>query len=402
MTRGHGLPKHSPIIWDIKDRRPTEVRDFNQNNPPHPDGRDEKSGHDRLKLYRWDELDVLPEPEPLIDDLLDRAAMSVVYGPSNCGKTFFALDLGARVSLGWPVFGLKSHQGPVIYIAAEPGRGFRRRRDAFDVRFLSHDTAPRPEFAFLPASVDLCNPNADTDLIIDRIEAMFPQGVALVVIDTLSRAMAGYNENSSEDMTAIVANCDRIREKTGAHVMIIHHTGKAIAAGSRGHSSLRAATDTEIEITKDEKTGISTAKVTKQRDRIGGEEFHFKLKQVEVGVDKDKKPVTSCVVVEPELDEVPTKRDKEAKPVRLTDDARIALEQLAKAIERADEQPPPGLPIPASTKAVRVSNWRAYCDKVLAPDSDKSDSKSRAFRRARSRLQAAKNIGVFGEWAWPL
>ena len=69
--------------------------------------------------------------------------------------------------------------------------------------------------------------------------------VALVVIDTLARAMTG-NENAPEDMGRFVAACGRIREACEGHVLIVHHCGKDQARGARGHSSLRAATDVEL------------------------------------------------------------------------------------------------------------------------------------------------------------
>ena len=70
-----------------------------------------------------------------------------------------------------------------------------------------------------------------------------------IVVDTLSRALAGGDENSPVDMGRIVVAADRIRAETGAHFTYVHHTGKDAARGARGHSLLRAATDTEIEVT---------------------------------------------------------------------------------------------------------------------------------------------------------
>src|SRR4051812_18886432 len=70
----------------------------------------------------------------------------------------------------------------------------------------------------------------------------------MVVIDTLFRALAGGNENACEDMGTVVANADRIRAATGACVLMIHQCGKDAVRGMRGHSSLKAATDSEIEV----------------------------------------------------------------------------------------------------------------------------------------------------------
>ena len=69
-----------------------------------------------------------------------------------------------------------------------------------------------------------------------------------MVVDTLARAMTG-NENAPEDMGSFVAACGRIREACEGHVLVVHHCGKDAAKGARGHSSLRAATDVELEVT---------------------------------------------------------------------------------------------------------------------------------------------------------
>jgi RecA-family ATPase len=118
----------------------------------------------------------------------------------------------------------------------------------------------------------------------------------LIVVDTLSRAMAGGNENSPEDMDALVGHIDLIRQALPSHVSVIHHSGKDAARGARGHSSLRAAADTEIEITREIGTKTSTARVTKQRELELGDEFPFCLVPVELGTNRRGKAVTSCVV----------------------------------------------------------------------------------------------------------
>ena len=112
----------------------------------------------------------------------------------------------------------------------------------------------------------------------------------LVIIDTLARVMAGGDENSGQDMGRIIAHCGQIQKQTGAAVMLIHHVGKDEGKGSRGHSSLSGAVDTELHI----KDGVIT--VVKQRDGERGAKYKFELKVVELGKDAHGKIVTSCVV----------------------------------------------------------------------------------------------------------
>ena len=145
----------------------------------------------------------------------------------------------------------------------------------------------------MPCAADLFSEQGDTARLIKLIrdvEADFGQKCVLIVIDTLARAMAGGDENTSADMGKFVRNCDKLREAIGATVNIIHHTGKDKAKGARGSSALRAATDTEIEI------DVGKLAVTKQRDMAKGEEMRFELEPVEIGHRSDGKIVTACVV----------------------------------------------------------------------------------------------------------
>ena len=54
----------------------------------------------------------------------------------------------------------------------------------------------------------------------------------IIEIDTLSRIMAGGDENNAADMTALIRNIDTLRAATGAHVVLVHHTGKDTARGA--------------------------------------------------------------------------------------------------------------------------------------------------------------------------
>jgi hypothetical protein len=118
----------------------------------------------------------------------------------------------------------------------------------------------------------------------------------LIIIDTLARAMAGGDENSGQDMGKAVGTIDAIRAITSAHVCIIHHCGKDAARGARGHSSLRAAMDTEIEVIHPEGDKYRTVTIVKQRDLPTIAPLCFSLEVVEVGWNRRGKPITSCVV----------------------------------------------------------------------------------------------------------
>ena len=94
----------------------------------------------------------------------------------------------------------------------------------------------------------------------------------------------------------MVRRFDRIRTECKAHFLLIHHSGKNAAAGSRGWSGVKAAVDTEIEVT-DSPTG-RCAEITKQRDlSTKGERIGFRLDPVTLGLTKWGAAATSCVVM---------------------------------------------------------------------------------------------------------
>ena len=224
---------------------------------------------------------------PLIKGLLDRGAMSVVYGDSNVGKTFVVLDMALHVAAGLPYGGLKTARCGALYVAAEDGSGVLKRAQA--LREKHGATASASGLLFLPAPVNLRAAEVDLPGLVAAIRAL-PERPGLIVIDTLSRAMAGGDENSSVDMGALVKNLDRLRAATSAHVLVVHHTGKDKARGARGHSLLRAATDTEIEV----ENGVIS--VTKQRDLDREWSSGFDLEPRVLGVDADGDAVRSCTV----------------------------------------------------------------------------------------------------------
>src|SRR6185312_772371 len=117
------------------------------------------------------------------------------------------------------------------------------------------------------------------------------------------------DENAPEGMGGAVGGADAIRIATGATIFVVHHTGKDESRGARGHSSLKAALDTEISV---EKTGsVHTATVLKQRDFPSGARYGFTLDVVELGRDSEGDPVTTCIVREADAPSASTER----KPV---------------------------------------------------------------------------------------
>ena len=245
--------------------------------------------------------------DELIEGVVGRIAMAVIYGDSNSGKTFLAIDIGAAVGLAAEWMGRPCMGGLVVYLATEAPGSVEMRLRAMQ----RHRGRKVPGFVIVRSPVNLMDGDADATAVINLIEELereHGEKVALVIGDTLARIAAGANENSGEDMAVVLKHADVIRSATGAAFLWIHHSGKDQAKGMRGWSGIRAAIDTEIEVTVDEATGVRTAEITKQRDLPGkGTRIGFRLESVHLGVNQWGTERTSCVVVSADAPPKPTK-----------------------------------------------------------------------------------------------
>jgi hypothetical protein len=260
---------------------------------------------ERFRVVGADEFSSGPPLAWIIRGVLPRAELVVLYGESGSGKSFLALDLCAAVSRGhaWRN-DHRTEPGKVVYVCAEGAGGFKIRLRAY-ARF--HEVA----LTELPAVV------ADAPNLLEQADAAALYGaivkwgkVDVIVIDTLSATAPGGNENSGEDMGRVLSHCKLLHRKTGALVVLIHHSGKDATKGARGWSGLRAAADAEIEVTRN--GDFRAATITKMKDGMDGEQWPFKLKVVPLGTDLEGEEESSCVIEHVEQAAVPTDHNVKA------------------------------------------------------------------------------------------
>jgi hypothetical protein len=330
----------------------------------------------------------------LIKGWLDRGALSVLYGDSNVGKSFLALDMAVHLAAGdnWHGIKVADHTripGPVVYVACEGGIGFRNRIAA--LRTERPDQVAKIEragsFLLLPVALDLC-----TSLDGQHLEYIFgnlPELPCMIIIDTLARVMGAGDENTAKDMGVLVANLDRLRNTTGAHVMVIHHCGKDASKGARGSGALRAAADTEIELTRDGQ--VVSAKTRKQRDLPSGEVFSYQLRSVFIGLDEDGENVSSAVVE-------PTEAPAKVAP-RLKGQALIAMQALGDALT-LHGQILHGDDFPATRKCVSLDQWRECCDRHSLSGGESPTSKRTAFHKQKTALHEKGLVRIVDSYVW--
>lgn len=295
----------------------------------------------QLPLEWFHDIVAVVMANDFVGGVLAEGSAAVVYGESNSGKSFWTLDLALHIAAGRAWNGRRVTQGGVLYVAMEGATGFRNRVAAWRDHTGTHND--KVLFAAIPAALNLREEADAKELIATAKDAAehWGQPVKLIVIDTVSRALAGGDENSPVDMGALVRMVDLIRKETGACVVLIHHSGKDGAKGARGHSLLRAAVDTEIEI-KASEDGAATATVTKQRDLEKGGRFGFRLERVVVGQNQYGEDVTTAVVMPTET---PTATTKPARPLNPeAETLRRAIVDMVADGEAQPTIPEPGMP----------------------------------------------------------
>ena len=99
--------------------------DFSEVTDETINGNTRKKSHLHFELF--DQLTPDVQSPALVDGLLDPNALSVLFGPSNSGKTFCGIDLAFHIAAGRRWHERDVQQGAAVYVACEGSRAIRRR-----------------------------------------------------------------------------------------------------------------------------------------------------------------------------------------------------------------------------------------------------------------------------------
>lgn len=214
------------------------------------------------KLLTRSDLRNLPKPEPLIEDVLDRGAVDLLYGRHSSAKTFLALDWAASVATGRKWQGNRTTQCRVLYVVAEGAFGFDSRVDAWESGW--HTVVSDEALSVMPLPVNLTRKGEVNELA----HLIRWGGYEFIVLDTLARCMVGAEENSAKDVGVVVDAMNTLRQATpgtGRGVILgLHHAGKD-GKTLRGSSAFESAADTVYFASRDE-DNVVTVQREKRRD----------------------------------------------------------------------------------------------------------------------------------------
>jgi len=222
-------------------------------------------------------------PDYLINKIMEANSTAQLYGASQSFKSFIALDMALCIATGRPWMGKVVKQGSVAVIAYEGEGALKRRVRAWGIH--NHEDMQNVPAAIVGKPTGLAS-DESAEAISETLKAMKPR---LVVIDTLSKAMAGVSENSAEDMNAVIRRAETyFRDAFGCAVLFIHHTGHTNTGRARGSSALHAGIDTEFFVKRVEGELMSEIKSTKMKDGEPVGDMLVKLSVVGLGYNDDE------------------------------------------------------------------------------------------------------------------
>jgi len=256
IAAGRGAPSADPFVYEAHDA---------------PTAR----GDDVFELLSIADIRALPEQQWVVKGAIPKNGLGFIYGAPGSFKTFVCYDLALSLAYGHAEWMGREveHKGAVLYIASEGAAGFKNRITAWQIKNGTAEDSDK--FRLIRRSMSFMD-NSDVDRLERTVEAMVEATgpVDTIFVDTVSRVLPGADENLQKDMTIFIAACDRLRERFGAVVIGVHHTGKD-GETMRGSTVFNGQGDFIFKCQKDSvgKSGVLTC--DKQKEGEDGWQVAF-------------------------------------------------------------------------------------------------------------------------------
>lgn len=346
----------------------------------------------KYRRIRFDEIDDVERTTGyVIKNIIPANAFGLIYGDSQAGKSFVAIDIALHVAMGRAWNGHRVRNGGVIYQCGEGEYGILNR---FKAARNALGAPKRLPIEIIPQPVDLWSPTGDTEALVNEFQAIaktLAEPLSLIVIDTHATASAGADENSAKDMTLLIAHYKQIALATGATVLVVHHRN-AEGSKMRGHTSLPAAADFTIEITVDGKVGDKNRRrswtTIKQKDGENGISGDFLLRRVVLSIDRDGDEVSSCFIE-------PIEKENRTSSRAASTMQSEALACLRDILALSQHIVPEEIAPEWVEAVVKNDDWRdEFCNRHSRGN---LETTRQAFYRARKELLADKTVATSGK-----
>lgn len=337
----------------------------------------------QFKLLSVADLHAMPRMRWLIRAALPESGCGAIFGPSTSGKSFLALDMVAALAerREWFGHGVKKANVRIVVIVLEGEAGFRLRVEAWE----KANGRPFPDSVRFVFGAFALNDRED---VLGLAAAIHEAGGAdLIAIDTLNRTTPGADENSAKDMSATLQGCAQLQATTGGFVLLVHHQGKDATKGMRGHSSLFAAMDCVLEVSRTD--DVREWSMAKAKDGSDGQTHTFRLEVVELGEDEDGDTVSSCIV---KADHAPV--SKRPQPPK-GGNQRIVFDVLQPVFREAYHFGKAGAP--AMRPCITLNDAINAARERLTVDPKRRTERT---RQAITGLVASGVLGCNEDWLW--
>ena len=244
-----------------------------------------KEAADVFRTLTLHDLLSMPDPVFVIDRHIPEQSLGFLYGAPGSKKSFIALDWALHLAYGrddWHGDAIKTKvDGVVLYLAGEGAAGMKNRVRAWLQQKGIAESDPRfLRFHLLPHSVDLMRPD-NVKKLARTLRHAIAAPVIAIVVDTVSRALPGADENLQKDMTRFVQACDAIKQEFECAVLGVHHASRN--GPMRGSTVLQGAGDFVFRLDCKKGKLAGHLHCEKQKDAPDGWTDHYRFDVVHFG-----------------------------------------------------------------------------------------------------------------------
>jgi hypothetical protein len=249
--------------------------------------RSEEPKRDVFKTLTLADIFEMPDPVFVIDRHIPEKSLGFLYGEPGSKKSFIALDWALHLVYDredWHGDAIRSKSdGMVLYLAGEGAAGMKKRAGAWLQHHLIAADDPRGlRFHLLPHAVNMMSAD-EVKKLVRTLRTSIKAPVAAVIVDTVSRAVPGADENLQKEMTRFIQSCDLIKQQFECVVVGVHHASHN--GKMRGSTVLQGAGDFVFRL--DVKKGALAGRLVceKQKDSPDGWSEPYRFDVVQLGDD---------------------------------------------------------------------------------------------------------------------
>ena len=321
------------------------------------------------------EMRALPEPEWLIEGVLQKRTAALLFGASNTFKSFAAIDMGLSIATSRDWHGHKTARAKVGFVATEGANGVGRQRIPGWLDYHAVPASEQHSVVLLAGEIAL-DSKADVDWLWRECKA---QDIEVLILDIFKGTLQG---SEIEDTTAAawVHGAQRLI-RAGITVLAVAHSGWQDKTRARMHSHLWGSFDSRLRMEGDKDARTACLSIERHKDADSTGSWGFRLE-------------ASHGTLVPVLDHtvVPDAKTKWSGQERIASQALDLVLASVGEVKSGDGWP--------DCRVAPIEAWRQECLAQGITRSDNVRSKNMAFTRASGKLVARGAVRIHEQHAW--